>query len=131
MSDQTQNAFETAMADVFEGREVQFGDGPKRMLRQFYDRAQKDVGGSTATSRAKIGQSVRGFSSLQVGDVFLNDYLVGESRCRRVTQVRNSDTVITEYVNTSTRAVERTMAFSRGDFETHNNYRFIADPDPA
>jgi len=128
MSDNTQNAFETAMADVFEGREVQFGDGPKRMLRQFYDRAQKDAGGSTATSRAKIGQSVRGFSSLQVGDVFLNDHLVGERRCRRVTQIRDSDTIVTEYVDTQTRAVERTMAFHRGDFESYNNYRYIADP---
>jgi hypothetical protein len=128
MSDNTQDAFETAMADVFEGREVQFGEGPRRMLRDFYDRAKADAGGSTASSRAKIGQSVANFSDLNVGDVFQNDHLVGEGRCRRVTRIINTDTIETEYVSTRSKRIVKTESYARGTFESYWNYKYIADP---
>jgi hypothetical protein len=124
------------MADVFEGRECQFGEGPRRMLREFYDRAQVDAGKNagpgasraTAASRAKVGGRVRAFSDLKVGDVFQNDHLVGERRCRRVVRVMDHDNVETEYVSTRDKSVERTEVYSRGTFEGYNNYRYIADP---
>ena len=136
MNNNTPDPFETALADVFEGRECQFGYGPKRMLRQFYDRAQVDAGSAgspgrsrgTTGSRAKIGRSVRSFSDLQVGDVFQNDHLVRECRCRRVIRVVDHDTIQTEYVKTRSKNVERTEPYSRATFEGYHNYRYITDP---
>lgn len=136
MSDQTQDAFETAMADVFEGRECQLGDGPKRLLRAFYERAQTDVGksavpgGSRATSvtRAKVGSSVPSFSDLQVGDVFQNAHLRSLRRCRRVIRVVDHDNVETEYVSTRSKRVEQISVYKRETFEDFHNYQYISDP---
>jgi len=125
MSTTTQDAFETALADVFEGREVQLGHGPRKLLREFYDRALKDAG---KTSVSKVGQPVRDFSDLQVGDVFQNGYLKGENRCRRVIRVVNADMVETEYVSTRSKRVVRTEGYDRHTFEGYHNYEYIADP---
>jgi hypothetical protein len=128
MSDATQEAFETALAEVFQGREYQFGSGPRKLLREFYDRAVKDAGGAAAAQQAKVGQRVRDFGDLQVGDVFQNDYLQGENRCRRVVRVINSDEVETEYVSTRSKRVVKVDRYDRYTFDGYNNYRYIADP---
>lgn len=133
MSQTTQDAFEAAMADVFEGRECQFGHGPRKMLREFYERAQADAGKgggsrSTSASRAKIGQSVGKFTDLKVGDVFQNDHLRSISRCRRVTRVIDQYTIETEYVDTDDGSIENTEHCTRDYFEQYWNYRYIADP---
>jgi len=125
MSTTTQDAFETALADVFEGREVQLGHGPRKLLREFYDRALKD---SSKVQGSKVGQPVRDFSDLQVGDVFQNGYLQGENRCRRVTRVLSSDEIETEYVSTRSKRIVRTESYDRHTFNSYHNYKYIADP---
>ena len=125
MSTTTQDAFETALADIFEGRETQLGHGPRKLLREFYDRAIKDA---AKVQTSKIGQHVRDFSDLQVGDVFQNSYLRGENRCRRVVRVISGDTVEVEYVSTRSKRIVRTETFDRDTFERYLNYQYIADP---
>ena len=133
MSTPTPDAFDTALTDVFEGRECQFGHGPRKILREFYDRAQKDARGgqgsrATPVSQGKIGNPVRRFSDLIVGDVFQNDFLRDGDRCRRVIQVVDSRHVVTELVNTRTKDVAEIDPYVRRPFEEHRNYRYIKDP---
>jgi len=127
MSDATQEAFEKALADVFEGRECQFGHGPRKLLRELYDRGLADAGASPS-NKIKIGQPVRSFSDLQVGDVFQNDYLRSSNRCRRVVQRVNSDEIETEYVSTHSGRIVQTVRFERDQFEQFHNYQYIPDP---
>jgi len=126
MSDAQQEAFETALADVFEGREVQFGYGPRKILREFYDRAIKDAGKHFPLKKA--GAPVQQFSDLQVGDVFQNAYLQGMNRCRRVIAVHGPKVLETEVVDTSNGTVLQTENFSYNTFVSYNNYSYIADP---
>lgn len=128
MSDQVQEQFEAALADVFEGREFQFGHGPRKLLREFYDRARTDAGARPRQNTSKIGQSVVKFSDLQPGDVFQNAHLSGMNRCRRVTRVIDSDTIETEYVSTRSKRVVQTEEYDRHTFEGYWNYSYIADP---
>lgn len=126
----TNPEFEEALKDILEGREIQLGHGPRKLLQEFYERGASNARGrrSTASSRNKIGNRVASFNDLQVGDVFQNDFLVGERRCRRVTQVIDADTVETEYVNTRNGAIDGSYEFRRVAFEGYDNYEYIADP---
>jgi hypothetical protein len=126
MNDAHQEAFEKAMADVFEGREVQFGHGPRKILREFYDRAVEDAGKHFPSKKA--GAPVKQFSDLQVGDVFQNDYLRGLNRCRRVLAVYGPRELETEMVDTSNGKVVQTHRFNYNTFISFNNYSYIADP---
>lgn len=125
MSTTTQEAFETALADVFEGRERQLGHGPRKLLREFYDRAIKD---GTTMPAAKIGSRVRDFGDLQVGDVFQNHYLRSENRCRRVVRVISADEIETEFVSTRSKRIVRTENYDRSTYDAYRPYTYIADP---
>ena len=125
MSTATTEAFSSALDAVFEGRECQFGEGPRKLLRALYDRARED---ERKNPVSKAGKRVKTFGDLKVGDVFQNDYLAGEGRARRVIRVLSSDRIETEYVSTRSGRVVRTDAYDRDTFEEYHNYRYIDDP---
>lgn len=125
MSDATQETFEKALADVFEGRECQFGHGPRKLLRELYDRGRADA---AASPSSKIFQPVRDFSELQVGDVFQNHFLRNENRCRRVTRRVSADVVETEFVSTRSKRIVKRENYHRHTFDSFHNYHYIPDP---
>lgn len=121
----TQEAFDTALADIFEGREAQLGHGPRKLLRELYERALQDARGENS----KVGQLVARFADLQVGDVIQNPYLASQRRCRRVVRILDACTVETEFVSTRSKRIVKTEPFDEQYFKSYQNYRYISDPD--
>lgn len=131
MNDKTQEAFDAAMADVFEGRDSQLGYGSRKILREFYDRALKDaIPTPTSSKNSSVvrGTPVPNFQDLKVGDVFQNDHLQGEARCRRVIALINPNKIETEVVSTRTKRVVRTEVYYRKSFDSFVPYYYIQDP---
>jgi hypothetical protein len=122
----TTEAFDAALDKVFEGRECQFGPGPRKLLREFYDLARED---ERSQAPAVVGAKVQSFSDLRVGTVFSNDYLLGEGRARKVTRVISDSEVLTDLVSTrSGRVVTQGERYDQNKFDGYAPYKVVADP---
>lgn len=122
----TTEAFTAALDKVFEGRECQFGQGPRKLLREFYDQARQDERGANPLP---VGRHVGHFTDLTVGTVFTNDYLNGEGRARKVTRVISDTHIETEVVSTrSGRVVTSGERYEKDKFDAHGPYKTTNDP---
>lgn len=95
-------AFDTALNDIFDGRQEGFSKHLKGLLRELYERGAKDkeapkatptapVGEHPGTEHVDVGKEITSIAALRPGDRFQNQYLRGEGQYRVVVK-RHHDT---------------------------------------
>ena len=101
------NKFNTALQDIFEGREENFSGHLLQLLHALYERGVADgpsgaaVRGRTPAlqaPRVAVGEVVPTVGHLREGDLFQNDYLKSRGQKRHVTHVeiqKNRNVVLT------------------------------------
>lgn len=118
--------FEEALEAVFEGRQRQFGDGSRKILREFYDRARLDE----RKHRVLVpGEVVADFAQLKVGTVFRNDNQKNRGRAYKVTRIVSGTEIEAELVSTrSGRIVETAKSFTSDKFTQNGPFTVTKDP---